>query len=192
VNTFGFRIGDLHVGFTVQFIHQSISVHYPTHGITSDVMNMKEMSKQRAVECEENALDGLSHCHEHSKSLWNCKIPPSDTLPYTYDVCKSQQSRGTKPISDSVISDILERGQRLRDAMIRSVLEDDTELVANDFDIGVCHSDSSADKIVDMWTENRNVYFDDAEVMEFLSGKTCVTNQVLIMFNIVLQLRIAF
>ena len=168
MNTFGTRIGDLHVGFVVQFIHQSKNVHYFTLGIASDMMNMKEMSKQRAVECKETALDGLSHCHEHSKSLLKCKITPIDTLPYTYDVPKSQQSRGTQPISDSVISDILERGQRLRDAMIRSVLEDDTELVANDFDIGVHHSNSLADKIVDTLTED----FDDAEVMEFLSGKT--------------------
>jgi hypothetical protein len=172
MNTFGTRIGDLHVGFMVQFIHQSMNVRYFTHAIASDVMNMKETSKQRAVEYKENALDGLSHCHEHSKSLLKCKIPPSDTLPYTYDVSKSQQSRGTQPISDSVISDILERGQRLRDAMIRSVLEDDTELVANDFDTGVRHCNSSADKTVDTWTEDRNIYFDDAEVMEFLSGKT--------------------
>ena len=172
MNTFGTRIGDLHVGFMLQFIHQSKNVHYFTREIASDVMNMKEMSKQRAVEYKENALDGLSHCHEHSKSLLKCKVRPSDTLPYTYDVCKSQQSRGTQPISDSVISDILERGQRLRDAMIRSVLEDDTELVANDFDIGVRHSNSLADGIVDTWTEDRNIYFDDAEVMEFLSGKT--------------------
>jgi hypothetical protein len=134
-------------------------------------MKMKEVPKERAVECKENTLDGLSHCHEHSKSLLKCKIPPSDTVPYTYDVCKSQQSRGTQPISDTVISDVLERGQRLRDAMIRSVLEDDTELVVNDFDIGVCHSNSSAEKIVDTWTKDRNIYFDDAEVMEFLSGK---------------------
>jgi len=171
INTFGTRIGDLHVGFMVQFIHQSKNVHYFTHGITSYAMNKKEVSQQRAVKCKENALDGPSHCREHSTSLLKCKIPPSVTVPYTYDVCKSQQSRGTQPISDAVISDILERGQRLRDAMIRSVLEDDTELVANDFDIGVCHANSSADKIVDTWTEDRNIYFDDAEVMEFLSGK---------------------
>jgi hypothetical protein len=171
VNTFGTRIGDLHVGFMVQFIHQSKNVHYITNGITSDVRNMKEMLQQRALEYKENALDGLRHCHEHSKSPLKCKIPSSDTLPYTCDICKPKQSRGTQPISDSVISDILERGQRLRDAMIRSVLEDDTELVANDFDIGVRHSNSSADKIVDMWTEDRNMYFDDADVMEFLSGK---------------------
>lgn len=172
MNTFGTRIGDLHVGFMVQFIHQSKNVHYFMYGITSDVMNVKEMSKQRAVEYKENALDGRSHCHEHSKSPLKCKIPPRDTLPYTYDVPKSQQSIGMQPISDSVISDILERGQRLRDAMIRSVLEDDTELLANDFDIDVRHSNSLADKIVDTWTEDRNIYFDDAEVMEFLSGKT--------------------
>ena len=171
INTFGTRIGDLHVGFVVQFTHQSKNVQYFTHGITSYVMNMKEVPKERAVECKENALDGLSHCHEHSKSLLKCKIPPSDRVPYAYDVCKSQQSRGTQPISDTVISYVLERGQRLRDAMIRSVLEDDTELVANDFDIGVCHSNSSAEKIVDTWTKDRNIYFDDAEVMEFLSGK---------------------
>lgn len=172
MNTFGTRIGDLHVGFMVQFIHQSKNVHYFAHGVTSDVMNVKEISKQRAVEYKENALDGLSHCRKHSRSLSKCKFAPSDTLPYTYDVCKSQQSSATQPISDSVISDILERGQRLRDAMIRSVLEDDTELLANDFDIGVHHSNSSADKTVAAWTEDRNIYFDDAEVMEFLSGKT--------------------
>jgi len=172
VNTFGTRIGDLHIGFMVKFIHQSKNVDYFTCGVTSDMMNMKEMSQQRAVEYKENALDGLRHCHEHSKRLLKCKIPSSDTLPYNCDVRKSQQSRGTQPVSDSVISDILERGQRLRDAMIRSVLEDDTELVANDFDIGVRHSDSSADEIVDVWTEDRNTYFDDANVMEFLSGKT--------------------
>jgi hypothetical protein len=135
-------------------------------------MNRKEMPKRRAVECKEYALDGVSHCHELSKSLLKCKIPPSDRSLYNYDICKSQQSRGTQPVSDSVISDILERGQRLRDAMIRSVLEDDTELVANDFDIGVRHSNIAADEIVDTWAEDRNIYFDDAEVMEFLSGKT--------------------
>lgn len=172
MNTFATRIGDLHVGFMVQFVHQSRNVHYFTRGITSDVMNMKEVSKQRAVECKKNALDGLSHCHEHSKSLLKCKIPPIDTVPYTYDVRKSRHSRGTQPVSDSVISDILERGQRLRDAMIRAVLEDETELVTNDFDIGVRHSNSLAEKTVDTWTEDRNIYFDDAEVMEFLSGKT--------------------
>jgi len=192
INTFGTRIGDLHVGFMVQFIHQSKNVHYFTHGITSYVMNMKEASKHRAAECKKNALDGLSHCHEHFKSLLKCKILPSDTVPYTYDVCKSHQSRGTQPISDSVISDILEQGQRLRDAMIRSVLEDDTELVANDFDIGICHSNSSADKIVDTWTEDRNIYFDDAEVMEFPSGKKLCYK---LSFNYVLfcsELRITF
>jgi hypothetical protein len=113
------------------------------------------------------------HSVDHNSNLLlKCKIPSSYTFPYNCDICKSQQSRGTQPISDSVISDILERGQRLRDAMIRSVLEDDTELVTNDSDIGVRHSNSSADKIVDMWTEDRNTYFDDAEVMEFLSGRT--------------------
>ena len=176
VDTFGTRIGDLHVGFMMRFIHQSKNVHYFTYGITSDVMNMKEMSKQRAVERKENALDGqrqgLRDCRKHSESLLKCKMPTSDTLPYTYDVCKSQQSRGTQPISDSVISDILERGQRLRDAMIRSVLEDDAELVSNDFDVGVRHCNSAANKIIDTWTEGRNMYFNDAEVMEFLSGKT--------------------
>ena len=30
---------------------------------------------------------------------------------------------------------------------------------------------SSADEIVDVWTEDRNTYFDDAGVIEFLSGK---------------------
>jgi hypothetical protein len=176
VNTFGARIGDLHVGFVVQFVHQSKNVHNFTYGFTSDVMNMKEMSKHRAVECKENALDGerqgLRPCPERSKSLLKYKIPPSDTLSFSYDICKSQQSKGTHPISDSVISDILERGQRLRDAMIRSVLEDDAELVANDFDIGVRHCSSSAEKIVDTWAEDGKICFDDEEIMEFLSGKT--------------------
>ena len=176
VNTFGTRIGDLHVGFMVQFIHQSKNVRYFPYGIALDVMNMKEMLKQRTVAYKVDVLDGqkqrLRHCPEHSKSLLKNEILPSDTLTNTYDICKSQQSGGTRPISDSMISDILEQGQRLRDAMITSVLEDDTELLADDFDIDVCHSSCSANKIVDTWTEDRKIYFDDAEVMEFLSGKT--------------------
>jgi hypothetical protein len=176
VNTFGNRIGDIHVGFVVQFAHQSKNVHYLTYGITSDVVNMKEMSKLRAVECKENAVDGQRQGPrprpEHSKSPLKYKITPSDTLSYSYDVSKSEQSKGTTPISDLVISDILERGQRLRDAMIRSVIEDDTELVANDFDIGVHRCNSLADKIVDTWAEGGKIHCDDAEIMEFLSGKT--------------------
>lgn len=176
VNTFGTRIGDLHVGFVVQFAHQSKNVHYLTYGITSDLVNVKEPSKQRAVECKESAVEGqrqgLRPCPEHSKSPLKYKITPSDTLSSSYDICKSQQSKGTTHISDSVISDILERGQRLRDAMIRSVIEDDTEFVANDFDIGVHRCNSLADKIVDTWAEDGEIYFDDAEIMEFLSGKT--------------------
>jgi hypothetical protein len=176
VNTFGTRIGDLHVGFMMQFVHQSKNGHYFMYGITSDAMKMKEMSKQRAVECKENDVDGqrqgLRPRPERSKSPLKYRIPPCDTLCYSYDMCKSQQSKGTRSISDSVISDVLERGQKLRDAMIRSVLEDDTELVANEFDKGVRHCNSSSDKIVDTWAENGKICFDDAEVMEFLSGKT--------------------
>jgi hypothetical protein len=176
VNTFGARIGDLHVGFTVQFIHQAKNIHKSTNWITSDVMSMKEMSKHRAVACQVNALDEkgqrLRQYPEHYKSLLKYEILPIDTLSYTYDIYKSQQSRGTRPISDSVISDILEQGQRLRDAMVRSVLEDDSELVANDFDIGVPYSNRVTDKIIHTWTEDRKMDFDGAEVMEFLSGKT--------------------
>jgi hypothetical protein len=173
VNTFGTRIGDLHVGFMVQFIHQSKNAHHFRYWINSDVMSMKEMSKHEVVACQENALDGqrqrLRKWPEHYKSL-----SKHDVLAYTSDICKSQQSRRIQPVSDSVILDILEKGQKLRDAMVRSVLEDDPEFVANDFDIAIPHCKSSTDKVLGIWTEDRKMYFDDAEVMEFLSGKTFI------------------
>jgi hypothetical protein len=172
VNTFGTRIGDLHVGFMVQFIHQSKNAHHFTCWITSDVSSMKEMSKHRDVASQVNALDGqrqrLRQCPERAKRLLKCETLASDTLSCACDVYKCRQSRGTQPISDSVISDILEQGQRLRVAMVRSVLEDDTD----DFDMGDPYSNSLTDDVIGTWTVDRKMDFDDPEVMEFLSGKT--------------------
>ncbi|XP_033608790.1 uncharacterized protein LOC111867995 isoform X4 [Cryptotermes secundus] len=68
---------------------------------------------------------------------------------------------------DSVISRILEQGQRLRDAMVRSVLEDDI-----DNGIDVLQSGCLTDKMLSTGNEGRKVFFDDAKVIKFLSGKT--------------------
>jgi hypothetical protein len=154
VNAHGNRIGDLHVGFSLQF------------------MSVQEVSRHRAVACEESAINGqrrrLKQYPAHYKNPLKCEILPSHTSPYTCGIYRSQKSRESQ-IPDSVISDILEQGQRLRNSMVRSVLEDgDIALVDNYID--VLQSDSSTYKNLSMWNEGRKVFVDDAKVLEFLSG----------------------
>jgi hypothetical protein len=184
MNTFGNRIGDLHVGFSFQFIHQPQSEHY-----FSTVKTVHEKSGHRVMRCEENAVNGqrrrLKQCCEHYKVL------PSHTSQYMCDIYKSQQTKESQIVPDSLIADILKRGQRLRDAMVRSLLEDDIAVVDEGTD--ALPSDSSADKICGSFNESRKVFFDDSKVMEFLFGEdVCCINLVIMMFYFVLKLRIKF
>jgi hypothetical protein len=170
MNEFRNRIGDLHVVFSLEVIHQFQNACCFTNHITSSVKGMKEVSKHRVVTCEENALHGhrkkLKKCYKHYKSPLKNAVLPNNRSAHTGVVYKSQRSKENQVVPDSVISRILEQGQRLRDAMVRSVLEDDI-----DNGIDVLQSGSLTDKMLDTRNEGRKVFFDDAKVIKFLSGK---------------------
>jgi hypothetical protein len=170
MNEFGNRIGDLHVEFSLQVIHQFQNAHCFTNHITSSVKSVQEMSEHRVMTGEENAIHGQrkkpKKCHKHYKSPLKTEILPTNAAAHTYGIYKSQRSKENQAVPDSVISKILEQGQRLRDAMVRSILEDD---IYNGID--VLQSGSLTDKMLDTWHEGRKVFFDDTKVIDFLSGK---------------------
>lgn len=175
MNEFRNRIGDLHVGFSFKFIHQFQNAHCFTNNITSDVKSVKVMPKHRVVTSEEHSMHGdkkeLKKCHKHYKSPLKNEILSNSAAAHTCGIYESQWSKGNQVVPDSVISRILEQGQRLRDAMVRSVLEDDT-----DNGIDVLKYGSLTDKMLGARNEGRKMFFDDAEVINFLSGKNlCCT-----------------
>jgi hypothetical protein len=162
VNTFGNRIGDLHVGFSFSFIHQLQNAH-----CFSSMKSVQEKSRHRSMTSEEHSVNGqrrrLKQCHEHYKIL------PNYTSKYICDIYKSQRTRESQTVPDSLITDILKQGQKLRDAMVRSILEDDRTIA--DEGIDALLSDSSTDKTFGTQNGSRKVFFDGAKVMEFLYGK---------------------
>lgn len=170
MNEFRNRIGDIHVVFSLEVIRQFQNACCFTNHITSSMKVVKEMSKHRVVTCEENALHRhrkkLKKCSKHYRSCLKNGILPNNSSALTCAIFESQQSRGSQVVADSVISRILEQGQRLRDAMVRSVLEDDI-----DNGIDVLQSGCLTDKMLGTGNEGRKVFFDDAKVIEFLSGK---------------------
>lgn len=170
MNEFMNRIGDLHVGFSLAFIHQFQNAHCLTNHITSDVKSVKVMPKHRVVTCEENSMQGhkkeLKKYHKHCKSPLKNEILFNSAAAHSCGIYESQWPKENQVVPDSVISRILEQGQRLRDAMVRSVLEDDT-----DNDIDVLQSGSLTDKMLGARNESRKMFFDNAEVINFLSGK---------------------
>jgi hypothetical protein len=176
MNEFRNRIGDLHVGFSLEFIHQFENAHLFTNHSTSDAKSVKVMPKHKVVTFEEHSLHGhkkeLKKCHKHCKSPSKNEINSNNAAVHICGIYESQPQKN-QAVPDSVVSRILEQGQRLRDAMVRSILEDDT-----DNGINMLQSDNLTDKILGARNEGRKTFFDDAEIINFLSGKNlcCILN----------------
>jgi hypothetical protein len=171
MNEFRNRIGDLHVGFSLEFIHQFKNARCFTNHITLNVKNMEVMPKHRVLTWEENSLHGhkkeLKNCHKYYRSPLKKEILSNNAADgHTCGIYKCQQPKENQIVPDSVILRILEQGQRLRDAMARSILEDD---IKNG--ISMLQSGTLPDKMLGTWSEGREVFFDDAKVINFIYGK---------------------
>ncbi|XP_069677731.1 C2 domain-containing protein 3 isoform X2 [Periplaneta americana] len=163
LNSFGNRIGDLHVGFSLQSSHHQISPCVMIHNKSRE-KKVSEPSRQKAVENESSSLKTRNKAPKHYPEYRT--IPSSYSLPNLY---KSKDSDFIVP--DSIISDLLIQGQKLRDAMVKSVLEDGgLELVEKD--ISDPATESPSVEPLGIWNKNDKETTDEAKVMEFLLGKS--------------------
>lgn len=211
INNFGNRIGDLHVSFNLRMAASTD---------TSSVIKIKPTTNKKTVkakELKEHSSEQQPHFTKEAKTKKNEKVVNDNLL-------KPEVSRTSQQTSDSndqyfvdveiqdsvqnrvsptsnIISQILEHGTKLRDAMTASVMEDGVQLDLKsipNFDIlssdilkDVRHSqslNSFPSSNIHLGSSSQNLFVkkispvSEKKVLDYLSGKSLV---LLLLLNLI-------
>lgn len=140
VNSFGNRIGDLHVGFSLWMRQQKslLGREYKDMGSLMNIDSLSLILNEKDQGIQVKKKKGCNSCLQEKKTNFEKSQAPSlsSAIPVTIVPPNTERSN----YSDTVISEILSKGQQLRDAMVMSVLED-CDILKTEKDINLISSE---------------------------------------------------